>query len=160
MSSDDVWFAYGQVNFNRRVVQWVLENAVAFQRGSWPKRVNTGYIDFPFGSHGVKHEGHFVKAALVWAEVEARLKQCGDDGLDCLSYYLGESTVAVMARKARVPEERIWGGINRAIRYAGSGRCRRWVPCPEDCQYRAEGHCMRKNKDGWDYAEWRRRMRQ
>ena len=146
------FYSYGQLNFKRKQISWVLENARAFRDGHWPKRDSTGYFGLP-GKNRVKAEGSFVKPALIWAEVSTRLEQCGDDGLDCLAYYLGEATVHVLARKGRTSEDTIERGMNRAIAYTASGRCRRWVNCPEGCQI----PCSRLHRRGWAYDEWQRR---
>ena len=113
--------------------------------GKWPARPPTGYIDPPVRSQRVKTEGSFVKPGLVWAEVEVRLGQCGQDGLLAIGYYLGYSNMDWMTRWQNRPEDAIWRSINRALSYAGSGPCRRW----EGCEGRRDIEtCGRKKRDG------------
>ena len=146
------FYSYGQMNFRRKQILWVLENAQSFRDGHWPKRDSSGYFAV-IGKRQVKSEASFTKPALIWAEVSTRLEQCGDDGLDCLAYHLGDATIQVLARKGRTTEDIIERGIKRAIAYASSGQCRRWVDCPENCHI----SCSRLHKQGLDYKEWQRR---
>lgn len=153
MTQVEEWYTYGQITFRRRHLEFILANALSFRNGRWPKESrNSGYTDAPLSSRQIRAEGNFVRAAGIWAEVTARLDRCGSDGQLCLGYYLAEVKLDWLAQYAGCDEADLERRISRAIGYAASGPCRRWMPCPSDCKEILT--CQHAGRLPVDYATW------
>jgi hypothetical protein len=150
------WYSYSEIQFNRQQVTWILENAATLRDGRWPPEPrNSGYTDSPIGKRHIRAEAGFIKPASVFAEVAIRLKRCDRDGGLVLAYYLGLVDIPWLANWERCSEDELWRKINRAITYAGSGACRRWMPCT-NCYRR--GSCPKVGERQLrvkTYKQWR-----
>jgi hypothetical protein len=145
-TNSDESYSYGQITFRRRHIVWILEHAVTLRNGRWPKgSSDSGYFDTPIGKRQIRAEAGFIKPASVFAEVEIRLKQCGDDGHLVLGYYLGDVTLEWLARYLHCTEGDLWRRINRSIAYAASGSVRRWHNTTD--------------RPGQTYENWKKRDR-
>lgn len=65
------WYSFGQIRWCPQQVFWILKHAYILEAGNWPDQPREGK------SQVVPHEGYFVKAALVLAQVKYRLKWTG-----------------------------------------------------------------------------------
>ena len=77
----DRWYSYNGFKFTKDQIKWALANIQTLRNGQWPpSHKASGYID---GAHSkrVSHEGSFVKAAMIAAELDLRIQKAGADGL-------------------------------------------------------------------------------
>jgi len=75
---DRDWFHYGQIRFCPYQIVWILAHAATLRDGRWPQ--DPDRVDDNLGQRRIKTEASFVKAILILAEVETRLKRTGIHG--------------------------------------------------------------------------------
>ncbi len=92
---DQSYFNYQEIRFCAYQVEWLIAHSEMLRKGQWPPE-ETG--DNP-GSRQVQTEGTFVKASVIMAELDARLKSTGVCGKLLIS--LVESGAPVNDRDAR-----------------------------------------------------------
>ena len=159
MSDKPDWFSFSQFWFYRRHVQFACDHAVTLRNGKWPPQPrDTGYIDMG-GGRRLASEGTFVKPASIWADVEMRLSRCNSDGHLAVGYFLGDVTMEWLVHWEGCTEADIWRRINRAVSYAGSGPCPRWLGCAEcgdfeECTRSKRVKITEPEYKGITYAEW------
>jgi hypothetical protein len=66
------WYHFGEFRFCIHAVAWVIRNWSDFSQGVWPIQVN----DDNSATRQIRAEASFVKAALIFAEIDERLKGC------------------------------------------------------------------------------------
>lgn len=71
---NDTEFDYGQIRWCPYQCVWIIAHAESLRMG------NFELTDTNIGARNIPHEGNFVKAISVLAELEVRLKETGADG--------------------------------------------------------------------------------
>ncbi len=75
------WYSYASFKFTKAQIKWGEANIVTLRNGVWPpSHKESGYVGEPYKKR-VSHEGSFVKAASIAAELDYRIEKCGVDGL-------------------------------------------------------------------------------
>ncbi len=101
------------------------------REGSWPPdHRETGYTEAG-KTKSRSHRAPFEAAALVAAELDARIKACGQDGEMLHVYYCYSLEATRIARLVKMDEERVMRRIKRALRYIASGPDCRWHDTPK-----------------------------
>ena len=109
----DYWYSPVSIRYTREQVLFILENKEILKEGLWPPEPReTGYTDE--GNHPVSCHAPFETACMIIAEVEARLKSCGDAGEALEDEALCIELVDYLSRPAR-----------RALNYVSGFRRRR-----------------------------------
>lgn len=121
----ELWFEPRQIVFNREQVLWLLAWLLSIREGSWPPDPRyTGYTGDVTKSHS--HRAPFEASCQVAAELDARIKACGQDGEMLHVYYCHGLELTRIAKLVKMDEERVMKRIRRALRYIASGPDRRW----------------------------------
>ncbi len=77
----DKWYSYNSFKFTKAQVKWALANIITLRNGIWPpSHKESGYVGEPYKKR-VSHEGSFIKAASIAAELDLRIQRAGVDGL-------------------------------------------------------------------------------
>ena len=75
------WYGYSEIRYTEDQIVFLLQNSSLLRDGRWPPNPSdSGYTGSPQGKQ-FRHEGNFVKPAIIIAELELRLTRCGEDGL-------------------------------------------------------------------------------
>ena len=75
------WYSYNSFKFTKAQVKWALANVQMLRDGQWPpSHKESGYVGEAH-SKQVSHEGKFIKAASIAAELDLRIQKAGLDGL-------------------------------------------------------------------------------
>lgn len=123
------WWEPRQIVWSMKQVRWLLPWLLFLRDGSWPPdHRETGYSG-KTKSHS--HRAPFEAAALVAAELDARIKACGQDGEMLHVYYCYGLEATRIARLVKMDEEQVMRRISRALHYIASGPGRRWRDTPK-----------------------------
>lgn len=119
-----------QIVFNRKQVLWLLPWLPSIREGDWPPDPRyTGYTDVPGKPRS--HRAPFEASCQVAAELDDRIKACGQDGEMLHVYYCLDLEATRIARLVKMDEEQVTRRIKRALRYIASGPDRRWHDTPK-----------------------------
>ena len=125
------WWSPREIVFNTKQVLWLLGWLLFLGEGSWPpEHRETGYTDVG-RMKSRSHRAPFETAAVVHAELDARIRACGQDGEMLLAYHCYGMEAIRIARLVKMDEERVMRRIKRALRYIASGPDRRWHDTPK-----------------------------
>ena len=69
------WYHYGEIRWCVYQVIWIIRNAATLRDGRWPQ--DPDRVDDNSGQRSIKTEASYVKAILILAEVEERLRRTG-----------------------------------------------------------------------------------
>jgi len=94
---DRSWFGYQEIRWCAYQVEWLISNSDMLRKGQWPAE-ETGSGP---GSRQFKSEGSFVKASVVVAELDARLKSTGVCGKLLVALVESGGTLGTLDRDAR-----------------------------------------------------------
>lgn len=128
----ELWWEPRQIVFNREQVLWLLAWLLSIREGNWPPDPRyTGYTDTAGVTKTRSYRAPFEAAALVAAELDARIRACGQDGEMLLAYHCYGMEATRIAKLVKMDEERVMRRIKRALRYIASGPARRWHDTPK-----------------------------
>ncbi len=140
------WFSFGECcDLWTRHIRFLMDNYSTIHAGGWPTEpIDSGYIGGGRSTR-VQTEAKFARHVSLLADAEMRLAKCNSDGHIALGYFRGEFSMDWLIRYEDCPEEDVWRKINRAIAYAGSGPCPRWIACKPCPQYQ-ECHLLKRRR--------------
>ena len=76
----DAWYSYAGFKFTKDQIKWAIANLDTLRNGVWPSaHKESGYVG-EARSKQVSHEGNFVKAAGIYAELSHRIESAGVKG--------------------------------------------------------------------------------
>lgn len=126
------WWEPRAIVYTMKQVLWLLGWLLSIREGNWPPDPRyTGYTDARGVMKTRSHRAPFEAAALVAAELDARIKVCGQDGEMLHVYYCYGLELTRIARLVKMDEGRVSRRISRALRYIASGPDRRWHDTPK-----------------------------
>lgn len=75
------WYTIFDVRFCPFQIEWIIEHSETLREGIWPPSPNgSGYVD-PAIKTGNVGSAYYTKPTEILAEVEARLRRTGKDGI-------------------------------------------------------------------------------
>lgn len=116
------WYSYSGFKFSREQMKWALANIDTLRNGQWPpEHKESGYVGKSHKKQ-VSHEGNFVKAACIAAEIDLRLTKAGLDGLLLELLYINEPSdemfvIQHIAYALREDTEEVRKRIKNALTY-------------------------------------------
>ena len=114
------------MRFNKEGVLFALQHLNELRRGEHIEQ-HLSYLERPLATRsGGRPHAPFENPVLLAAEVEARLEQCGLDGLILLAIECYGESEERLARYFRVPEWSIRKRAKTALAYVASGADVRW----------------------------------
>ena len=123
------WYRPREIVFNMKQVLWWLGWFSFLSEGQWPpEHRETGYTG---GKATRSYRAPFEAVSLVFAELDARIRACGQDGEILLVYHAYGMEACRIARLVRLDEEQVERRTARALRYIASGPARRWLNTPK-----------------------------
>ena len=117
------WYAPGEIRFNRRTALWLVQNLGMLRCGRWPSEV-TNYVDVY--ARRSSNKANFTTPIEYAAEIEARLEECGQDGLALEAMECWGKSEGAMSKYLQMPVWSVRKRANRALAYVASGLNRRW----------------------------------
>ncbi len=122
------WYTYGEIVFCRYQVLWILAYAELLETGKWPPEgKETGYINPPLsGPPQLKPEGRFVKPSEIIAEVRARLRKTGKDGIILVQSVRAGDGYGELCQEARDALSYCAGWKRKRMPYREWLKKRRW----------------------------------
>ncbi len=128
----DFW---GKYAYGRDQVIFVLENWATLEEGKWPRDPReVGYSETPQELKGQKFRtsqrfrkavAPFQTAADIWAEIDFRLKKCGQDGEWLLDYFALGKDLEAIARSAGVDLYEVNKRTSRALKFVSGYKRKR-----------------------------------
>lgn len=105
---------------------------ISIRDGNWPPDPRfTGYTDAPGVTKTRSHRAPYEAACQIAAELDERIKACGQDGEMLHVYYCYGLELPRIAKLVKMDEGQVMRRIKRALRYIASGPDRRWHDTPK-----------------------------
>lgn len=128
----ELWWEPREIIFNKEQVLWLLAWLLSIREGNWPPDHRyTGYTDALGVTKTRSHRAPFEASCQVAAELDVRIRACGQDGEMLNAYYCHGLEVSRIARLVKMDEGQVSRRIGRALRYIASGPDRRWHDTPK-----------------------------
>ncbi len=125
LSSD--WFGYATFRFTKEQVVWAIQHLKELEVGEWPKEPSeSGYTNGLPGVSRVRREGAFVKPAIIYAELTARLERTGVDGKLLVAELQGGKRYEELAYESHQSLNYCSGWRRKVTLYQDWFRLRRW----------------------------------
>jgi len=116
--SNGAWYPPHQITFRPEHMIFLIKHLPLLQEGRYPPDpIGTGYVDAPIVRRGTKHKSYFEAPAQLAAELEARLEQCGQDGLILEAVVCWGKTTEYLMRAFNCDERKLAKRINSALAY-------------------------------------------
>ena len=146
------YYNYGDFQFDLEQMKWALYNAEFFRDGMWPPEYKrSGYVESP--TLNINAEASFVRAKVIWGEIDIRLAKCGRDRYLVEKNYCEGLPEDTIAREVGMDLWSVHKRINAVMSYISSGECPRWLDC-EVCGQHEQCHKKKKGRKAKSYTDW------
>ena len=139
--------------YTRGQVITLLRNSEFYLHGEGTP-VHKKKEDISYKTRRINPHAIFEEPMMLWAELQVRIAQTGQDGYYLEQVYSSENQLAEMERIARafnLDINEVSTRVEKALRYV-QGWCRRWQKCSacrvKDCPKRGK-------KKAYEYKVWR-----
>ncbi len=122
------WYEPREIYYDRDQMVFLLENLDILEGGYWsPNFLKTGYTEIARVQISPSNKAYFETPVQVAAEVNRRLKACGQDGEILRAHYTDGWPADRIARITKLSVDRIERRMPKTLNYISSGHWPRWV---------------------------------